>query len=250
MKNKGLVITLAVIGLLVIISVTAVLSFSLGRGWYGNQGCRQGFGRWDNNFSNFGHGRMMWGGGFQRPWVSESAGSSILSIEQAEEAVLDYIDDFKSDEELHIREIMIFDNHAYAIVEEEDTGIAAFEVLVDPTTLRISPEMGPNMMWNLKYSHMRGWGADRNYSENIAEMPISEEEAIQIANDYLESNGSGMLAEGHPDRFYGYYTIHTIKNGEISGMLSVNGYDGDIFLHTWHGEFIEMTEHEDDNHLD
>jgi len=24
--------------------------------------------------------------------------------------------------------------------------------------------------------------------------------------------------------------------------LSVNGYSGQVFLHTWHGDFIEMTE--------
>jgi hypothetical protein len=28
----------------------------------------------------------------------------------------------------------------------------------------------------------------------------------------------------------------------IVGMLSVNGYTGQIFLHTWHGNFIEESE--------
>jgi hypothetical protein len=27
-------------------------------------------------------------------------------------------------------------------------------------------------------------------------------------------------------------------------MLSVNGYSGQVFLHTWHGTFIEEAEYE------
>jgi hypothetical protein len=28
----------------------------------------------------------------------------------------------------------------------------------------------------------------------------------------------------------------------MAGMLSVNGYSGQVFLHTWHGAFIEESE--------
>jgi len=136
------------------------------------------------------------------------------------------------------------------MVEEVKTGIGAFEVLVDPDNMDVFPEMGPNMMWNLKYSHMRGGMMGSGYNSNTTNMPISGEEAIDIANEYLSKNNSDLVAEGHPDPFYGYYTIHTGKNGEVVGMLSVNGYDGEVFQHTWHGEFIEMTEHDDDNHSD
>jgi heat shock protein HslJ len=40
-------------------------------------------------------------------------------------------------------------------------------------------------------------------------------------------------------QFYGYYTLDFSKDGKVSGMLSVNGYSGQVFLHTWHGSFIE-----------
>jgi hypothetical protein len=33
-----------------------------------------------------------------------------------------------------------------------------------------------------------------------------------------------------------------MKDNQPAGMLSVNGYSGQIFLHTWHGTFIEMWE--------
>jgi hypothetical protein len=31
-------------------------------------------------------------------------------------------------------------------------------------------------------------------------------------------------------------------DGETVGMLSVNGYTGQVFPHTWHGDFVEMSE--------
>jgi hypothetical protein len=174
----------------------------------------------------------------------------VLSIEEAETAVNAFIAEYRAAEELVISEIMIFDNHAYAEVKEEDTGIGAFEVLVDPVTLAVYPEMGPNMMWNLKYSHMRGGMMGSGYYSRAAEMPISDEEAVEIANAYLSQSNSDLIAGEHADRFYGYYTIHTERDGKVYGMLSVNGYDGKVFLHTWHGEFIEMAEYSEEGHQD
>ena len=239
MKNKGLLIVLAVIGVMAIIGTVAAVGFFLWRGGFG--GCCLGNRRW-NIFPRMG-GAMMWGGG----WQSNTASSSdVLSLEEAEGAIEEYIEDYDSYEELHIGEIMIFDNHAYAEVVEEHTGIGAFEVLVDPDNLQVFPEMGPNMMWNLKYGHMRGGMMGSGLNSSEAEMPISGEESISIANEYLSTNGSDLTADGHPDSFYGYYTIHTVKNGDVYGMLSVNGYDGEVYLHTWHGDFIEMSVHEDE----
>src|SRR3990172_6102115 len=37
------------------------------------------------------------------------------------------------------------------IVKESETGLGAFELLVDPASQVAYPEYGPNMMWNLKY---------------------------------------------------------------------------------------------------
>ena len=42
------------------------------------------------------------------------------------------------------------------------------------------------------------------------------------------------------EAFYGYYTVHVLTNGEVSGMLSVNGATGRVWFHTWHGAFIGM----------
>jgi hypothetical protein len=78
-------------------------------------------------------------------------------------------------------------------------------------------------------------------SATATDMTVSPERAREIANDYLGRVSPGMEA-GEAERFYGYYTLHTEKDGEITGMLSVNGYSGEVWYHSWHGPFIAMEE--------
>jgi hypothetical protein len=74
-------------------------------------------------------------------------------------------------------------------------------------------------------------------------MPIDEKKAIAIADRYLTKMNTGEIAE-EAERYYGYYTIHSVtKDGEISGMLSVNGFTGQVWYHNWHGTFIDMQEY-------
>jgi hypothetical protein len=63
----------------------------------------------------------------------------------------------------------------------------------------------------------------------------------QIADDYISRNSLGNETE-EPDQFYGYYTLHIKDQGEVAGMLSVNGYTGQVWYHSWHGPFIAMEE--------
>ena len=181
-----------------------------------------------------------------------------LSIEQARNAVEEYLNGF-GNPNLKIKEVMIFDNHAYAEIVEKNTGIGAMEALVDPATLVVYPEPGPNMMWNLKYGMMSGHGGygmmgggmmggwRQNYGQTgivSADMPVSSKQATEIAQQYLDKYLPGTQAENHADVFYGYYTLHVLRTGKVIGMLSVNGYSGQVFPHTWHGNFVEMSEEE------
>ncbi len=93
------------------------------------------------------------------------------------------------------------------------------------------------MMWNQKYG-MMGYS---NWN-TTAEMSVTEQEAVALAQDYLDRYEPGLEVEHHVDPFYGYYTLHTLQDGEVVGMLSVHGSTGQVFLHQWHGTFIEMTE--------
>jgi hypothetical protein len=65
---------------------------------------------------------------------------------------------------------------------------------------------------------------------------------VQAAQAYLDQAQSGLTADDHADTFYGYFTLHTLQDGQVVGMLSVNGYTGQVWYHTWHGDFIGMSE--------
>ena len=95
------------------------------------------------------------------------------------------------------------------------------------------------MMWNLKYS----MHSQIPLSQNSIDMDIGEDEAVELAETYLDKINAGEVIGNEAEKFYGYYTIHTLtKDGDISGMLSVNGFTGDVWYHNWHGVFIDMTE--------
>jgi len=140
---------------------------------------------------------------------------------------------------LAIDEIMEFEQNFYVVYYEKSTGVGAFEMLIDKTTGRIFPEYGPNMMWNTKYGHggmMGGWT-----TTPTSNMPITQSEAMLIAQDFLDTDYPGTTVE-EAHAFYGYYTIHFTKDGEVYGMLSVNGYDGTVWYHSWHGAHIQSLE--------
>jgi hypothetical protein len=212
--------------------------------------------------SMMGNGGMMNGGGpvMRNGYGYNNDNLPTLTIDQAKAAAEKYLANLNNSD-LKIAEIMIFDNNAYVVVKESSTGIGAFELLVDPASQAAYPEHGPNMMWNLKYSGsnhqnmmggyggmmggygnmMQGWDSSTAPDVN-APMTITSEQAIQYAQKYLDANISGATAATDPIQFYGYYTLDFEKNGKVAGMLSVNGYSGQIFLHTWHGKFVEESE--------
>ena len=138
-----------------------------------------------------------------------------------------------------IDEIMEFEQNFYVVYYEKSTGIGAFEMLIDKGTGRIFPEYDPNMMWNTKYGHggmMGGWNQPPS-----GQMQLNQDEAVLIAQEFLDDSYSGTIAED-PHPFYGYYTIHISKDGEVYGMLSVDGYDGTVWYHNWHGSHIQSRE--------
>jgi hypothetical protein len=102
-------------------------------------------------------------------------------------------------------------------------------------TLAAGVSAGVNMMG--------GYGWDSTTPADVsAEMTVTPERAIEYAQKYLDTNISGATAATDPIQFYGYYTLDFEKDGKVAGMLSVNGYSGQVFLHTWHGTFIEESE--------
>lgn len=226
-------------------------------GMMGNYGMMNG-----NMMGMMGNG-MMNGGMMGGSGSSKLYGVKPLSIDQAKTAVEKYLAGLNNSD-LSLKEVMIFDNNAYARITEKSTGIGAFEVLVDPVTLSVFPEYGPNMMWNQKYGMMSGsgmMGYAKNYTGTVPygmmggsmmggattvqptdKMPVSTDEAVQTAQRYLDTYLPGTQAATDPDPFYGYYTIEILRDDKPVGMLSVNGYTRQVFLHTWHGNFVELSE--------
>jgi len=178
-------------------------------------------------------------------WIENNSNAKPITIEQAKQAVEDYLAT-SSKPDLEVSEIMIFNNNGYAIVVEKSTGIGAMELLINPTNLSVFPEFGPNMMWNLKYGGMgtRGMmGNSYNRADNNEiNMSISTEQASDIAQNYLNDQFPGYHVSEDITPFYGYYTIDIMKDGLPTGMLSINGFNGQVFLHIWHGTFIEMSQ--------
>ncbi len=231
-----------------------------GRGTYGPD-------RSLGNRGGYGPGGMMGGRGAYGPGGMmgsrggyNNANLAPLSVDQAKAAAEKYLANL-NDADLKIAEIMVFDNNAYVVVKETSTGKGAFELLVDPATQVAYPEYGPNMMWNLKYgalnhqymmggnfgwmmgragSMMGGYGSTSTTPANVtADMTVTPAQATETAQKYLDANIAGATAAADPIQFYGYYTLDYTKDGKVAGMLSVNGYSGQVFLHTWHGSFIQ-----------
>jgi hypothetical protein len=100
-------------------------------------------------------------------------------------------------------------------------------------------------MWNTKYSPMGAMMGGRfsGSRQPTADMPITAERAGTVAQQYLDINLPGLTVS-ETDAFYGYYTIHTLKNGKIEGMISIHGYTGAVWYHSWHGSFLSMKEFE------
>ena len=185
-------------------------------------------------------GPGMMGPGTMGGWGGYNPNAEPLTLDQATEAVTRYVIAYGDD--LEVKEVMEFQWNFYAEVEEASTDIHAMELLIDKYTGQVYPEMGPNMMWNTKYGMMaQTMGSYHGGGAPTAKMRASPEHAQTLAQQFLDASGTGLLA-GAPDTFYGYYTLHTLRDGRVEGMLSVNGYSGQVWYHTWHGSFVQMKE--------
>jgi hypothetical protein len=129
-------------------------------------------------------------------------------------------------------DVMQFSNGFYAELNTVD-GHGATEVLVNPGDGGVQLEYGPAMMWNTNYGMHRGvaYGTPR----------ISPAEAQAAAQRWLDDQRPGLNA-AEPEEFPGYVTLHTLRDGKITGMMSINTTTGAVWYHTWHGQYLAMSE--------
>ncbi len=204
------------------VPVVALVALLISGGWLVTQQSPSGLG----TRSSWGDGGMM--GGYGSP--DENAGP-VDNLDQARGRAADYAQVLQPG--LEVGEVMRFENHYYADLQDKD-GSKVTEVLIDPRTGAVRPEVGPATMWNSQFGMMG--------SDGGSEADISATRAQQIADRWLADRGEG-LTSADPVQFPGYYTLHSMRDGEITGMLSVRSSTGDVWYHSWHGDFVEMSEH-------
>ena len=234
---------------------------------FDSRGSGTGPGMMNRNSQSSGTGTGMMGAfgsgaGMMGNYGSTNPSAAPLTVDQAFQAATTYLAALNNSD-LKIAEVMVFDNNAYVRVVEQSTGIGAIELLVNPSTLAVTPEPGPNMMWNLKYGGMNhmgmisgGYGTmnggNRMMGNSLSistpaavssTMSVTSALALQAAQTYLNTALPGTQTAADADPFYGYYTIDILRDGNIIGMLSVNGYNSQVFLHTWHGTFISTQDY-------
>ncbi len=151
-----------------------------------------------------------------------------LTVQDVKQAVESYLQTLGLSG-LEVSRVLVFDRGGYAVVQETQTGIGAFEAFVHPVTKVVFVEKGVTRVWNQKYGVLgmyRQKGLNRWGTPNIpdvsAEMAVSEEQAKETAQKFLDGYLPGATVS-KVTRFYGYYAVEYTKDGKTAGVLSVNG---------------------------
>jgi hypothetical protein len=180
-----------------------------------------------------GFGGMMCGYGYTAPYANTG---TPLTIANAVTIAQNYVSSI-GNPDLVVKHVEEYSANFYVQVTEK-TGNGAFELLINKYTGSIYPEMGPNMMWNTKYGMMRGGILGGIVGTPTTTMTVTPTQATTNAQTYLNTYIAGATT-GDVTTFYGYYTIEVLNGGTTYGMLSVNGYSGQVWIHTWHGTFVQ-----------
>ena len=167
-------------------------------------------------------GNMLVSGG-----IPYNPNGSLVSLEQASDIAKRYLA-AQNNPDLELADLEEWEFNFYVEYKEKSTGTKAFQMLIDKYSGGVSPEMGPNMMWNTKYGMM---------GTQSGAMTLTKEQAMAYAQQFLDSRLSGTKAEDS-GVFYGYYHFDVKKDNKMYGMMDVNGYSGQAWYHTWHGNFI------------
>jgi hypothetical protein len=189
-----------------------------------------------------GWGSGMMGGGMMGGWgYNNTPAASALTLDQAVTNMQNYVASL-GNADLRLSEVEEYSLNYYGVVQEKSTGTNALQLIANKSNGAVYSEMGPNMMWNTKYSPMTWMMGGAWFSSPSTKMTLSVEQARANAAAFLKQNLPNTTLEVATDTFYGYYNIDVLQNGKTYGMLSVNGYNGAVWYHTWHGEFVAAKE--------
>lgn len=211
---------------------------------------------------NPGQGMMNGGQGYDGNSQGQ-ANLTPVTADQAKTAAQTFVTALKIDG-LQVGDVTIVGESAYVTVTETAGGNGAFQLVVDPVSKTAHPEQGAATLWNLKYGGvlqtaqpfgfgpMSGRGnaaaatatpAASNAAAAVtpadvsADMPVSADQAVKDAQAYLDQAVPGATAAATPVKFYGYYSLTFSKDGSVAGLLSVNGFNGEVLPGIQHGMF-------------
>jgi hypothetical protein len=161
-----------------------------------------------------------------------------------EELVNDYLLNL-NDPNLQAEEIIEFANDFYIRFSEKDTGINAFAALVDPYTGRMYAGHHADRYWNTKYrgeayQTSRG-GGSKSEDWPSGPMTITQDQALSNVQSAIHNYIAGGEV-GIAEPFFGYYTIPLLQQGNVVGLVNVNGYTGGLCYEACHGSLISRME--------
>ncbi len=186
--------------------------------------------------SGWGWGGCMGRWGWGANAYSTTTTATSINVSQATGIAQTYVASLNN-ADLKVTQVEEYQNSFYVAVGEKSTGNGAFELLINKVTGIVTPEMGPNMMWNTKYTFGAGWCSWARGTITATPTVTADQakaDAQQHLNAYLAGTTTGDITA-----FPGYYTVEALSNGLPYDMLSVNAFTGQVWYHTWHGAFVQ-----------
>ena len=162
---------------------------------------------------------------------------------------------------LAVKNVQEYTNMYFVQIVEKDTGLGAFELAVNKYTGAVVPMQAPTIMWDTKYGvtgvngmmgylatgysgygGMMGNGGMMNWLRGTptTAMSMTSSQAQANAQQYLNTYYPGTTV-GTTTTYYGFYTMQVVgSNGNIVGMIGVNGATGQVMDYSWCGAFMRQ----------
>lgn len=226
-ENKNIIIGLLVLAVIILLAFIAFRPMMYGSTYNpgGYQSGHMGPGMMNNSGYNYSYGPGMMGNTMGDMMALYYPGSKPITQDEAIKNMKSFAQQYGP--EMELEDLMAFSSNYYGVVKDAKSNQYIAEVVVDRYSGSAYPEPGPNMMWNTRY------GAGRAQAEGVSyDLAGSKKLAEEFLSGYLPES---QIMESH--EMPGYYTFDFGRQ-EIEGMLSVNAYSGQIWVHTWHGSYL------------
>lgn len=228
-ESKNIIIGLLVLAVIILLAFIAFrpMMYSSSYESNGYQSGPMGPGMMGNPYYNYSYGPGMMGGNtmmgdMMALYYPES---KPVTQDEAIRNMQSFAQQYGSN--MEVEDFMAFSSNYYAVLKDTNSNQYIAELLVDRYSGLAYAEPGPNMMWNTRY------GAGREQAESVSyDLAGSKKLAEEFLTGYLPE---AQIMESH--EMPGYYTFDFGRQ-EIEGMLSVNAYTGQIWVHTWHGFYL------------